>query len=102
MDVSEILNKILSEQTSDQVTRTAKGINYKDTYQVLNNVKNSKSDTCNSLKSLGEIKQMTPNYPTDGKISLMSKFPELVSMNVDEVAYATSKIDDQTVVVFRS
>jgi hypothetical protein len=100
MDVSEILNKILSEQTSDQVTRTAKGIDYKDTYQVLNNAKNSKSDSCKSLKPLGEIKQMTPTYPTDGKISLMSKFPELVSMNIDAVAYSILKRDDQTVVVF--
>lgn len=96
MEVSEILNKILSEQTS----RTTKGINYQDTFEVLNNAKTSKSDTCSSLRSLGPIKQITPSYPMDGKTSLMSKFPELVNMNPEAVAFATKQDGGEVIVVF--
>lgn len=96
MDISKLLTKILTED----VSRTARGINYNDTYLVLNNAKNSKSDTCSSLKSLGNIKQMTPSNPIDGKTPLMSKFPELYNMRPDAVAYAAMQNGNETIVVF--
>jgi hypothetical protein len=96
MDISKLLTKILTED----VSRTAKGINYNDTYLVLNNAKTSKSDTCASLRSLGGIKQMTPTNPIDGKTPLMSKFTELYNMRPEAVAYSTMKQGDETIIVF--
>jgi hypothetical protein len=96
MNVSELLTKILTEDTS----RTARGINYNDTYLVLNNAKTSKSDTCQTLRGLGPIKQMTPTYPMDGNVSLMSKFPELYNMRPDAVAFSTLQDGNEIKVVF--
>lgn len=96
MDISKLLTKILTEDASS----TARGINYNDTYLVLNNAKTSKSETCASLRSLGGIKQMTPTNPIDGKTPLMSKFPELYNMRPEAVAYSTMKQGNETIVVF--
>ena len=98
MNISKLLTKILTEDVN--LSRTARGINYNDTFLVLNNAKNSKSQTCTTLKSLGNIKQMSPDYPMDGKTPLMSKFTELYNMRPDAVAYSTMQQGNEIIVVF--
>ena len=99
MDVSKILNQILLEQENKS---QARGINYKDTYQVLNSGKNSVDASCASLKGLGEIKQMTPTFPiADDKTPIIRKFKEINDLNPsDGVAYASIKAGNDNVIVF--
>ena len=92
MDVSSILSKILNED----VSRTAKGINYTDTNLVLSNAKTK----CPTLKFLGGIKSMTPSSPIDGNVPLMNKFVEIYNMKPEAVAYATGKNGNENIVVF--
>ena len=96
MDISKLLTKILTED----VSKTARGINYNDTYLVLNNARTSKSQSCDSLKPLKNPKQMSPDYPMDGKTPLMSKFTELYNMRPEAVAYSTMQQGNETIVVF--
>ena len=92
MDVSSILSKILNED----VSRTAKGINYTDTNLVLSNAKTK----CPTLKFLGGIRSMTPSSPIDGNVPLINKFPEIYNMKPEAVAYATGKNGNENIVVF--
>lgn len=98
MDVSSILSKILNEE--DLPGKTARGINYNDTFLVLNNAKSSKSTSCASLKFLGGVKSMTQSSPIDGNVPLMNKFVEIYNMKPDAVAYATGKNGNENIVVF--
>jgi hypothetical protein len=98
MDVSSILSKILNEE--DLPGKTSRGINYNDTFLVLNNAKNSKSTSCASLKFLGGVKSMTQSSPIDGNVPLMNKFVEIYNMKPDAVAYATGKNGNENMVVF--
>ena len=93
MDISKLLNKILSEQST--TSQTAKGINYKDTYEVL-----TKAKECPNLTSLGDINQMTQSFPKIGEIPLINKFKEIYEMKPDAIAYATANIGGQKVIVF--
>ena len=88
MDISKLLNKILSEQST--TSQTAKGINYKDTYEVL-----TKAKECPNLTSLGDINQMTQSFPKIGEIPLINKFKEIYEMKPDAIAYATANIGGQ-------
>jgi hypothetical protein len=98
MDVSSILSKILNEENLPG--KTSRGINYNDTFLVLNNAKNSKSTSCASLKFLGGIQQMTQSYPSIDNVPLINKFPEIYNMKPEAVAFASGKIGNNNVVVF--
>ena len=93
MDVSKILNKVLLERTSDA---TAKGIDYKDTGNVLANAKSK----CPTLKFLGDVKQMTPTFPSVDNKPLLNKFKEIYDLRPEAVAYATGKVGTDNIVVF--
>jgi hypothetical protein len=95
MDINNVLRKILNERNTE--SRTAKGINYKDTASVLEGAINS----CNGLSFLKgkKVKQMTPSYPADGNVPLMNKFDDLFNMRPEAVAYAGGQLGNEFVVV---
>lgn len=100
MNVSKILSQVLLEREENK--SEARGINYNNTFEVLNSGKISPDQSCASLKGLGEIKQMTPTSPTtDDKTPIIRKFKEIYNLNSpDGVAYASIKAGDGRAVVF--
>lgn len=95
MDINRILNKILLERDKD---RTAKGINYNDSFMVLDGAMKA----CEGLSFLKgkTIKKMSPTSPIDGDIPLMNKFEEVYNMRPDSVAFAGGQLGNKFVVVF--
>lgn len=96
MNVSKILDKILNEENKPE----ARGIDYKNTYDVLNSGKNSDHSSCATLKFLGGIKQMTPTFPIDGNVPLLNKFKEIYNLKPSEVAYAGGMNGNNATIVF--
>lgn len=97
MNVSKILDKILNEQEN---LPKAKGIDYKNTFDVLNSGKNSADSSCATLKFLGGIKQMTPTFPIDGNVPLLNKFKEIYDLKPSAVAYAGGMNGNNPTIVF--
>lgn len=99
MNVNNLIRKVLLE--ADENKSEARGINYKNTAQVLNSGKNSADASCASLKGLGNVSQMTPTFPpTDDKTPLINKFKEIYDLKPEAVAFAPIKDGNRNVVVF--
>lgn len=97
MDISKLLNKILSEQST--TSQSARGIDWSDTGGVLKNVRQN-CDPTNAILT-GAIKPMSKSEPLslDGT-PLINKFPEINNLNLPEVAYSIGKTQGQNVIVF--
>ena len=96
MDISKLLNKILSEQST--TSQSARGIDTDNSGDVLKNVINN----CDSTKKTLPIKLMSKSAPltSDGKTPWINNFPEINNLNRPAVAYIKDKIDNGTLVVF--
>jgi hypothetical protein len=96
MDISKLLNKILSEQST--TSQSARGIDWGNTGDVLKNVINN----CDPTKKTLPIKVMSKSAPltSDGKTPWINNFPEINNLNLPSVAYLKDKIENGTLVVF--
>lgn len=79
MEINNLLRKLLSERNE-----TGRGINYNDTYQVLNTA----IQKCPTLKGAGVIRQMTQSTPEDDKKQpMITHFKEIYNMKPTGVAF---------------